>query len=213
MYHADPDLMKFLTLLQTRISEIPTKRYVDVGSIKTICGIDVSYNGDKAVAAAVLWSISKQENVEVSVHMGSPSFPYVPGLLFMREAPLMIAAIKDLQGKPDMLLVDGHGIAHPRRTGIAVFVGLILNIPSIGVAKSLLIGEVGKIKDKFARLTIDGYTVGLMVQSGGRRFFISPGYGVEVNCIMKILNLIGEDYPKVLVDADRISRQHVKQQC
>ncbi|MFQ6135274.1 MAG: endonuclease V [Nitrososphaerales archaeon] len=207
MPRADPDLKEFITLLQTRIPEIPPRRYVKIEDIKTVCGVDVSYRGGRAAAAAVLWSVPKQETVEVSVHTGQPPFPYIPGLLFMREAPLMTAAIKDLSGKPDIILVDGHGIAHPRRAGLAVFVGLILDTPSLGVAKSRLVGEVGEVEDRFAPLILDGSTVGFMVESAGRRFFISPGYGVQVGSIRGILRHIGEEYPKVLLEADRISRE------
>ncbi len=206
MSRADPDLKEFITLLQTRIPEIPPRNYVKIEDIKTICGVDVSYKDNKAAAAAVLWSVLNQETIEVSVHTGQPPFPYIPGLLFMREAPLMTAAIKDLSGKPDVILVDGHGIAHPRRAGLAVFVGLVLDTPSLGVAKSRLVGEVGEVKEGFAPLILDDSTVGFRVESVGRRFFISPGYGVEVDSIKGILKRIGEEYPKVLLEADRISR-------
>lgn len=206
MSRADPDLKEFITLLQTRIPEIPPRNYVKIEDIKTICGVDVSYKDNKAAAAAVLWSVLNQETIEVSVHTGQPPFPYIPGLLFMREAPLMTAAIKDLSGKPDVILVDGHGIAHPRRAGLAVFVGLVLDTPSLGVAKSRLVGEVGEVKEGFAPLILDDSAVGFRVESVGRRFFISPGYGVEVDSIKGILKRIGEEYPKVLLEADRISR-------
>ncbi len=206
MSRADPDLKEFITLLQTRIPEIPPRNYVKIEDIETICGVDVSYKDNKAAAAAVLWSVLNQETIEVSVHTGQPPFPYIPGLLFMREAPLMTAAIKDLSGKPDVILVDGHGIAHPRRAGLAVFVGLVLDTPSLGVAKSRLVGEVGEVKEGFAPLILNDSTVGFRVESVGRRFFISPGYGVEVDSIKGILKRIGEEYPKVLLEADRISR-------
>ncbi len=206
MSKADPDLKEFITLLQTRIPEIPPRNYVKIEDIETICGVDVSYKDNKAAAAAVLWSVLNQETIEVSVHTGQPPFPYISGLLFMREAPLMTAAIKDLSGKPDVILVDGHGIAHPRRAGLAVFVGLVHHTPSLGVAKSRLVGEVGVVKEGFAPLILNDSTVGFRVESVGRRFFISPGYGVEVDSIRGILKRIGEEYPKVLLEADRISR-------
>jgi deoxyribonuclease V len=209
LLRADPDLKEFITLLQIRIPEIPPRRYVKSEDIKTVCGVDVSYRGRRAVAAAVLWSVPERKTVEVSVHNGRPPFPYISGLLFMREAPLMNVAIKGLSGKPDIILVDGHGIAHPRRAGLAVFLGLVLDTPTLGVAKSRLVGEVGEVEDRFAPLNLDGSTVGFLIESAGRRFFISPGYGVHLVSIRGILGRIGEEYPKALLEADRISRERL----
>ncbi len=127
----------------------------------------------------------------------------------MREAPLMTVVIQDLTGRPDLILVDGHGTAHPRRAGLAVFVGLVLDTPSLGVAKSRLVGEVGEVEDRFAPLSLDGSTVGFRVESAGRRFFVSPGYGVHLGSIRGILERLGDEYPKALSEADRISRERL----
>lgn len=206
MPKADPYLKRFITLLQTRIPEIPPTKFVENEDIETVCGVDVSYRGDRAAAAAVLWSISKQKTIEVSINKGRPPFPYIPGLLFMREAPLMTAAAEGLSRRPDIILVDGHGIAHPRRAGLAVFVGLTLDIPSLGVAKSRLVGEIGEVEDGYAPITLDGSTVGFRVETASRPLFVSPGYGVHLGSIRDILRRLGEGFPKVLLEADRISR-------
>lgn len=184
-------------------------RYVKPEDIETVCGVDVSYRGGEAAAAAILWSVSKRETVETAIHRGRPPFPYIPGLLFMREAPLMISAVKMLKGAADMILVDGHGVAHPRKAGLAVFVGLLLDTPSLGVAKSLLIGEVGEVEEGFAPVTLDGSTVGFSVKSRGRRFYVSHGYGVRIGSVKNIIKRLGGAYPEALLEADKMSRRSV----
>jgi len=110
---------------------------------RLIAGIDVSISRFSKVgrAAVVVLSYSSLELIEVSVLEGNINFPYIPGLLSFREAPLIIEAWQKLKTHPDLLMVDGQGIAHPRRLGIASHLGLLLNMPSIGCAKSRLTGD------------------------------------------------------------------------
>ena len=211
MLKPDTTLTSFIKQLQSRIAEIPPTRYVEAGDVKCFCGVDISYKTDRAAAAAVLWDIRSDEVVETKIVQGEPPFPYVPGLLFMREAPLMTAAVKALSKQPDIILVDGHGIAHPRRAGLAVFVGLALDTPSIGVAKSLLVGKIGELKEGFAPILLNGSTVGFQVNVGRRRpLFVSPGYGVRLESIREILDRLGAGFPKVLLEADKMSRASLR---
>ncbi len=210
MAKVDPDLKNFFTLLQNRIGEIPPKRYLKIDDIKNICGVDVSYGGPRAVAAAVLRNISKKKKIEVSLQLGQPTFPYIPGLLFIREAPIMTTVINKLSVKPNVVFVDGHGIAHPRKAGLAVLVGLVSNIPSIGIAKSLLIGEIGEFEGGFAPIILEGSTVGYKMQCSGRVYYISPGYGIDVSTTKEILENFSGDCLDVLSEADRLSREFLK---
>ncbi|MCL4436456.1 MAG: endonuclease V [Thaumarchaeota archaeon] len=211
MLKPDTHLNNFLKQIQSRISEVPPKRYVEAEDVKHFCGVDISYKADRAAAAAVLRSIRSGEIVETKIVQGEPPFPYIPGLLFMREAPLMTAAVKALSKQPDVILVDGHGIAHPRRAGLAVFVGLTLDTPSIGAAKSLLVGEIGESKNGFAPILLDGSPVGFQVDVGRRRpLFVSPGYGVRLESVREILSRLGAGFPKVLLEADKMSRASLR---
>jgi deoxyribonuclease V len=204
---SNPYLNSFIKQLQTRITEIPPTRYIEPEHIKNFCGVDISYKTDIAAASAVLRHTNNDEIVETKIVQGDPPYPYIPGLLFMREAPLMTAAVKALSTTPDLILVDGHGIAHPRKAGLAVFVGLALDTPAIGVAKSLLVGEIGESKDGLAPILLNNSPVGFQLESSRRRpLFVSPGYGVTLDSVREIINRLGADLPKVLLEADKLSR-------
>lgn len=108
-------------------------------------GIDCAFSKDdkKVIAAVVVVRIPNFEVVETADATAELTFPYIPGLLSFREAPACIAAFKKLKNRPDLIIVDGQGIAHPRRLGIAAHLGLFFDCPTIGCAKSRLIGEHG----------------------------------------------------------------------
>src|SRR6185503_8011877 len=116
-------------------------RVVRKGSVRprVVAGADVSYKGD--VARAVFVVLRDLELVEKVVVDESVPFPYIPGLLSFREIPPLLSAWKRLRTVPDVIIVDGQGIAHPRRFGIASHLGLVLGVPTIGCAKSRLCGE------------------------------------------------------------------------
>jgi len=127
--------------LQNRLSHEVIHRN-DSTNIRLIAGIDVSISRFSRAgrAAAVVLDYRSLELCEISVVEGEIDFPYIPGLLSFREAPLALRALQGLKSRADLLIVDGQGIAHPRRLGIASHLGLLLDIPSIGCAKSRLIG-------------------------------------------------------------------------
>ncbi len=109
------------------------------------------------------------------------AFPYVPGYLTFREGPAVLAAWKKLRRRPDAMLFDGHGIAHPRRFGIASHIGVALSIPSVGCAKKRLVGEhrePGQERGDWVPLTADGETVGAVLRTrpGIKPVFVSPGH-------------------------------------
>jgi deoxyribonuclease V len=116
------------------------ERHDRLGSIETVAGIDVGIVGDTARAAVVVLNLPDLSVIE-RVRAERPlSFPYVPGLLSFREAPVILDALARLQSRPDLLIVDGQGYAHPRRMGIACHIGILLDHPTIGCAKSRLVG-------------------------------------------------------------------------
>ena len=112
----------------------------DFGEVRTVAGVDVGMEGDVARAAVVVLTYPSMTAVEQSLADVPALMPYVPGLLSFREAPAILAACEGLRAEPDLFVFDGQGIAHPRRFGIASHVGVILDKPSIGCAKSRLCG-------------------------------------------------------------------------
>lgn len=117
-------------------------------SIRYIAGIDCAPSKDMAsyYSAAVIWDLQTREIVEYHIAQTPLTFPYVPGLLSFREIPAILEAIKKIQQEPDVVIVDGHGIAHPRRLGIAAHLGIMLDLPTFGCAKKLLYGNYNEPK-------------------------------------------------------------------
>lgn len=148
-----------------------------------VAGADVSYDqrGGRVVAAVVvLDALDGKVDTEAHAVLGS-RFPYIPGLLSFREAPAVLAAWKNLSRKPQALLLDGQGMAHPRRFGLACHVGMWLDIPTVGCAKSRLLGEYeepGPGKGCWSELSDGEEVVGAVVRSRARvrPIFVSQGY-------------------------------------
>jgi deoxyribonuclease V len=141
------------------------------------------YSGDKKniIACAVVLSAKTFEIIETAYAVQAVNFPYIPGLLSFREAPACLAAIEKLKTIPDCVIVDGQGIAHPRRLGIACHLGLFLDIPTIGCAKSRLIGDFkqpGSAKGSTSLLTDKGETIGSVVRTRNdvKPVFVSVGH-------------------------------------
>ena len=158
-----------------------------VVSPRLIAGIDISATDAQGVArgAAVILRYPEFGIVEVKVAEGRITFPYVPGLLSFRESPLILAACEQLCNVPDLVLIDGQGIAHPRRCGLASHVGLFLDLPTIGCAKSILCGRhepVGQEAGSHAELFDNGELIGaaLRTKPGVRPIYISVGHKIDL---------------------------------
>ncbi len=165
-----------------RVRETPLRR-----SPRWVAGLDVSYEKRSGLlhAAAVLFDARTREPVETGRYTGPVAMPYVPGFLSFREGPALLHALAALSRRPDLLLCDGQGRAHPRRCGIASHLGVALGVPSVGVAKSRLVGrarEPGRRRGSTARLTDAGDVIGLVVRtrSGVRPLFVSVGHRVTL---------------------------------
>lgn len=157
----------------------------DFGPVTRVAGVDVGFEDNGATtraAVAVLAFPSLQ--LETSVIARKPTcFPYVPGLLSFREVPAVLAAMEQLDVLPDLLLCDGQGIAHPRRLGIASHLGLLLDVPSIGVAKTRLVGKHDEVPDKrgaWVPLRDVNETIGavLRTRQGVKPLYVSPGHRI-----------------------------------
>lgn len=157
-------------------------------NIRLVCGCDVSYfraeGRMRAKAAVVVWDLSAGAMVEVRQALAEVIFPYIPGLLSFREIPPLLEVMRQLDHHPDLLLVDGQGIAHPRSLGLASHLGLVLDVPAIGAAKSRLIGDYedpGIDKGDFSSLMILGEQRGIVLRtrSGTKPLFVSPGHRMD----------------------------------
>lgn len=155
-----------------------------------IAGIDNTYLKEgaqtTAIAAVVVLKYPSLEIIETCSASLPIQYPYLPGLLSFREGPAILAALRKLENKPDLLFFDGHGYAHPRRLGIAAHLGLVLQVPSIGIAKSRLVGEYILPEQKFGAYTwlVDGSgqeQLGMVLRTRPpyKPVFISPGWGVS----------------------------------
>jgi len=118
-----------------------------LGPVQYVAGADIAFDPatDWAFAGVIVYRFPELLEVERRKVRRKLRFPYVPGLLSFRECPILLAAFEQLRIEPGLILVDGHGMAHPRRFGIACHLGLLLDCPTIGCAKSILVGEVGEL--------------------------------------------------------------------
>ena len=155
-----------------------------IATVTTVAGIDVHFpTRTSARAAVVVLDADTLETVDRSVVEGQVTFPYVPGLLSFRELPAALEAFSRLRVRPTLVLCDGQGVAHPRRFGLACHLGLALDVPTVGVAKSRFIGTHRDLAaDRGSRVPLidDGEQVGavLRTRSGVRPMFVSVGHRV-----------------------------------
>jgi len=157
---------------------------------KLICGVDASYVGDRAVAAAALLDFQSLKLVEKSVILCKVNLPYIPGFLAFRELRPIILSLKNLKKTPDLILVDAHGRAHPRFFGLACHVGLAAGIPSIGVAKRKLCGEIllnSPLQENVYPIIFKGKIVGAAIRIKSKFIYVSVGYKVSLNTAIKIV--------------------------
>jgi deoxyribonuclease V len=156
-----------------------------IGRVRYVAGIDVGFEDDGATtrAAVAVLSFPALQPVDSAVVRTPTRFPYVPGLLSFREAPAVLLALRRLEIVPDLILYDGQGLAHPRRFGIASHLGVITDTPTIGVAKTRLIGEHRAVPDRkgaWVPLTDEGEVIGAVLRTrrGVKPLFVSIGHRV-----------------------------------
>lgn len=155
--------------------------------VRRVAGIDAAFSLDErlCIAGVVLWDVRRGEVLEQRCAVRPLTFPYVPGLLSFREAPAVLAALRKLKGAPDVMIYDGHGYAHPRRFGIACHVGALSGVPTIGCAKSILVGrftDLPAARGAWAPLLDHGDVIGrvLRTQPGVRPVFVSVGDQIDL---------------------------------
>ena len=157
------------------------------GRPRTIGGADISYNrfSDVIYAAIVVLDYESQEVIRRSTVEDKMTFPYVPGLLSFREIPSLYKAWEALEGKPDVMMMDGHGIAHPRRLGIATHFGLLTGVPTIGCGKTVLLGkfdEPAPARGSYSEMVDRGEVVAYALRTKNRvkPVYTGPGNGISL---------------------------------
>lgn len=182
-----------------------------------IAGADAAFDLEKnqIYAAVVVLSFPALEIVETVVHRTRLRFPYIPGLLSFREAPALLGAFERLRHDPDVIVIDGHGLSHPRQAGIACHIGLCVDRPVIGCAKSRLIGEFrepGQDRGATAKLyDADGRVIGAVVRTRDRvkPVFVSIGHRIGLAEAIRLTLAGGKGYriPEPTRQADRLAEQ------
>ncbi|HVO57487.1 MAG TPA: endonuclease V [Dongiaceae bacterium] len=202
------------------------------GAIETVGGLDAAFvlegsqalrrtsswqamrAANRAITAAVVYRYPAMEEVERVTAVAPLTFPYVPGLLSFREIPGLLAALEKLRRLPDLLFCDGQGYAHPRRMGLATHLGILLNRPTIGCAKSLLIGRHGRLGEKAgscAEIREGGEVIGAAVRTrdGVAPVYVSSGHQVSLESAIRLTLEVtdGTRIPKPTREADRAVRE------
>jgi deoxyribonuclease V len=187
-------------------------RETALGAVMTVAGVDAGYRDGVARAAVVAFSFPQLEILDYVTAERPVDYPYVPGLLSFREAPAVLDALEKLPLKPDLLIFDGHGIAHPRRLGIASHIGLVVNAPSIGCAKNPLVGEYdepARERGNYTYLQDDGEIIGAAVRTrtGVKPVFVSTGHRISLAAAIDVVLVCGRGYrlPEPTRWADKIA--------
>lgn len=171
----------------------------ELTEVRTVAGVDMSTASQRAHAAIVVLSFPELQPLETAAADLPLSFPYVPGLLAFREGPAVLAAIERLQIEPDLFMFDGQGLAHPRRMGIASHIGVIIDKPSIGCAKSLLCGEHGQVGPEvgdYSEIHHKGEVVGAVLRTrhGVKPVYISIGHRTDLATAISYVLRCGGGY-------------------
>ena len=184
--------------------------------ITTVAGVDAAYSDDDSVAfaAVAVVDVSTNSVKEAASAVEPVRFRYVPGLLSFREIPVLIAAFEKLAVRPDLVVCDGHGIAHPRRFGLACHLGVIFDLPTIGCAKTHLVGdahEPGQTRGNLSNLVHNGERVGALLRTRDRvkPLFVSPGHRISVRTACHWILALCPQYrlPEPIRMADQLVNQ------
>ncbi len=210
---AAPDLHTARLIQESVRKRCIIGKITDTNAIRLVAGADAAYSNDMAYAAVVMMSFPGARFVEASCLVQPAGFPYIPGLLSFREAPPVIEAMRNLSSTPDLLIVNGHGYAHPRRAGLACHLGVVLDIPAIGVARNLLTGmsaQPGPGRGAFEPVFDADEVIGMAVRTKAnvKPVYVSAGHKVDlgqaVEIVMKTVTI--HRFPEPLHIADLISR-------
>lgn len=221
-YDQDPTFWMEARRLQEEVARFAAgQQPVDTSVIQTVGGADVSYGGDNAYACFIILEYGSLRGRTRAAATSKVRFPYVPGYFAFREIPALLAALRLVPALPDLVLVHGHGYAHPRRAGIATHLGVLLGVPTIGVAGNLLSGMQAETPPdrigETAPVRMGGEVVGAMVRTcrGKAPLIISPGFRTTLPDAVSIVLHCTTDhrFPEPLYLADRCAGRFRKDVC
>ncbi len=196
-------------LLQKKLAlEVITKNILPK-KIKLVCGVDVSYRNDFAYCSAVILDKNNMSIIESKNTKLKSTAKYIPGLFMLKESKPILHTLKKLEKSFDILLVDGNGLLHPRQCGLACYIGLKIDKPVIGVAKSLLCGKVRPD----SKVEYKGKVLGYEIKQNKKKLYVSVGHKISLNSAVKIIKELivnGSWYPEPLRIADFNSKQIAK---
>ena len=204
------------------------------GPIRSVAGLDASFvltgpqalkkprgrwnrlrEANRAIGCVVMYRFPEIEEIQRAYAILPLEFPYVPGLLSFREIPVLLAALRKLSAMPDLLFCDAHGYAHPRRMGLASHLGVVLDLPSIGCAKSLLIGSHKPLAQRAGSWTplfdekAGGERIGAVVRTrtGVKPIYVSQGHRVSLETSIRLSLAVTDGYriPRPTRDADHFA--------
>jgi deoxyribonuclease V len=184
-------------------------------AVRTVAGADLAFDPatDTAFAGVIVYRFPEMQEIERRMARRKLHFPYVPGLLSFRESPILMAAFARLRTKPDLILIDGHGLAHPRLFGIACHIGVLFDKPAVGCGKSLLVGEFkepGARAGSTSPLIFRDERVGtvLRTRDGVKPIFVTQGHRVSLATAVRLVLACVDGFriPKPTREADHYVR-------
>ena len=194
-------------------SEVIRKSGFDIGDVANVAGVDTHFHQGLATAAVVVIRLSDLATVDHATAVRKISFPYIPGLLTFREGPAILAALDQVTAAPDLLIFDGQGVAHPRRCGLASHLGFLLDMPSIGCAKTRLSGRYEEpyiSKGSYSYLKDGEETIGAVVRTRSKvkPLFVSIGHRINLHDSINIVLQCCPKYrlPETTRRADKLAR-------
>lgn len=214
----DGSFIHYYRLQEALVTRIIKENKIDL-PIKYIAGADVAYDEESQhmVAGLVVFDADSFEVVEEVVHIMDITFPYIPGLFSFREVPPLLEAFSKLKIKPDLIVCDGHGVAHPKGVGLASHLGLELDIPTIGCAESRLVGSYKPLangRGAFSPLIIKGNEVGrvLRTQDNVKPMYVSVGHRISLDtaCNWVLRLCVNYRQPETTRAADSLVRKYLK---
>ncbi|MBC6464148.1 endonuclease V [Actinomadura alba] len=217
--HAWPETPEEAAAIQDRLRPLLDLGHPGPRTVRTAAGLDVAYaeDGDRLAATVVVLDTTTLKVIEESTVVGTAAFDYVPGLFAFRELPALVDALRRLTIVPDLLVSDGHGLAHPRRFGLACHVGALTGLPSIGVGKTRLLGSYdppGERRGDASPLTDGGEVVGraLRTQPRVKPVFVSVGHRIDLDTACRHVLALSPRYrlPETTRQADRLCREALR---
>jgi deoxyribonuclease V len=201
----DP-VYRFFAEIQLLLSRSVELRHLHLSFGARVCALDASYRDGEVKVGAAVFELPRMEVLEELSFSAHTPFPYVPGLFYLREGPFAAEALRRLSVVPDLVLVEGHGIAHPRRAGLASIVGLVTGRPTVGIAKGLLCGEVLWESDESGWITLEGERVGVAYRCGKKTYYLSPGHLTDLETLLELLELTDRRPHELVKRAHRLSK-------